>query len=397
MNTAGEPNSPRQDTICVVTAYPPGRKDLGGGGWVDRRILKALTAHNLNIELITVTGPSGHWTQDGYSGVSEGSIPLEMRNNRLGLLRIAATMMYSAEPYLAKKFTNCSGWSQAAQLLRSRVKGKPVLTSGWPSLLLAHAARIPVAAHIAHNVDSVIAAQHSPKALRILGEPARLRKKERTLLQRPKKVFTLSTTDAQRLHAWGITASTLPLPLSPHLAREKTHPRAVGFIGKASWPPNASALATLLGPVHDELTRLGVDVDYVLAGKGTERFSEHPRVSSAGWVHDETEFYARIGLAVVPRFGSSTGISIKMLEAAEYGVPAIVSDDVSRAVDVNGPWLTAADPRGIAAAIAQWRNGEVTIDTTSWVEQHAPLHTATMLANACLSESKKDDQLECPL
>jgi glycosyltransferase involved in cell wall biosynthesis len=371
--------------VCVVTPYPPGRKELGGGGWVDRRLLESLRASGTTVDLVTVTGPDGEWHEHGYHGVSAGSVPLEMRSDRAALARVALGMLVSTEPYLARKFTVFDGWSQAVELLRARAAGKPVLTSGWPSLLLARAAGVTVSAHIAHNVESVIADEHSPTALRLLGERVRLRRAERRLLRLPKRVFALSRTDAAVLRTWGAAAEPLPIPVIPQTESLIERPNTVGFIGKASWPPNASALRALLGPVHEELLRLGSDVQFVLAGRGTEEFAGHPRVISSGWVADEADFYARTGLVVVPRFGVSTGISVKMIEAAEFGVPALVPRALADAVDPDGPWLVADEPAAIAEGIAKWSCSGRGSDVRDWVSRNDPARTGAMLTSVLTS------------
>lgn len=371
--------------VCVVTAYPPGRKELGGGGWVDRRLLESLRANGTSVDLVTVTGPDGEWREQGYSGVSAGSVPLEMRSDRAALARVALGMLVSPEPYLARKFTVFGGWSRAVRLLRERAAGKPVLTSGWPALLLAHAAGVTVSAHIAHNVESAIADEHSPAALRLLGERARLRHAERRLLRTPRRVFALSRTDASVLRNWGAIAEPLPIPVVPQGESVSERPNTVGFIGKASWPPNAAALRALLGPVHEELERLGSDVRFVLAGRGTDEFAGHPRVVSGGWVADEADFYARVGLVVVPRFGVSTGISVKMIEAAEFGVPALVPRALADAVDPDGPWLVADEPTAIAEGIAKWSCSGRGSEARDWVLRNDPARTGAMLTSVLTS------------
>jgi glycosyltransferase involved in cell wall biosynthesis len=371
--------------ICVVTAYPPGRKELGGGGWVDRRLLESLRANGTAVDLVTVTGPEGEWDEHGYHGVSAGSVPLEMRSDRAALARVALGMVVSTQPYLARKFTAFDGWRQAVDLLRARAAGKPTLTSGWPALLLAHAAGVTVSAHIAHNVESVIAEEHSPTPLRLLGERSRLRRAERRLVRLPRRVFTLSRTDAVTLRSFGAAAEPLPIPVVPQAEPVSDRPNTVGFIGKASWPPNASALRALLGPVHEELTRLGSDVGFVLAGRGTEEFAGHPRVVSSGWVADEADFYARVGLVVVPRFGASTGISVKMIEAAEFGVPALVARALADAVDPDGPWLVADEPVAIAEGIAKWSCSGRDTDVRDWVRRNDPARTGAVLTSVLTS------------
>ena len=173
-------------------------------------------------------------------------------------------------------------------------------------------------------------------------------------------------------------------PLSPKRSAVE-RPNTIGFIGKASWPPNASALRALLGPVHEELERLGSDVRFVLAGRGTEEFAGHPRVISSGWIADEADFYASVGLVVVPRFGVSTGISVKMIEAAEFGVPALVPRALADAVDPDGPWLIADEPASIAETIAKWSCSGRDADVRDWVRRNDPGRTGAVLTSALVS------------
>ncbi|GAA4018484.1 hypothetical protein GCM10022247_47560 [Allokutzneria multivorans] len=356
--------------LCFVTTYPLGNRALGGSGWVDRRLLAVLSQEH-DVDVVCVTGDEGSWTEEGVPCHSAGSVPLEVRGDRARLLRVAAGMLTSPEPYLARKFTVFPGWRRAAALLRERAVGRQVITSGWPGLLLAEAAGVPVASHIAHNVEATIAAEHSPRPLRLLGETWRLPRAERRLLSLPDKVFALSRTDAYVLRGWGIGASHLPLPLLPQVISAEAE--AVGFIGKASWPPNERALAALVGPVRAELDRLGQDVPYVLAGNGTQSYAGHRNVTALGRVEEEADFYRAVGVVVVPRFGASTGISVKMLEAAEHGRPSVVPPQLAAAVDPDGPWLIADGPAETASVIAEWRSGGTTlstVDVTAWLTRH---------------------------
>lgn len=354
--------------ICFVTTYPLDRHDLGGSGWIDRRLLDALTSVTTDVDVVCVTGPPGRRREMGLTVTSAGDVPLEMRENRAGLLRIGLAMMVSAEPYMSRKFTASRGWGDAADLLGRRAAGRLLITSGWPGLLLADAAGVPVDVHIAHNEEAAVARQHSPAPLRLLREPARMRRTERRLLASVDRVLTLSRRDAVALCDAGIPASPLPLPVVSRDAGSVGGRNAVGFIGKAAWPPNARALDQLLGPVHEGLSRIGADVPFVLAGVGTERFRGHPRVAAAGRVDDEADFYRQVGLVAVPRFGASTGVSVKMLEAAEYGVGSVVPSELAEAIDPDGPWLVADDVDQMVEQIRKWvaapAGGD---DATSWV------------------------------
>ena len=333
-----------------------------------------------DLEVVCVTGSEGSWAERvgeyEVTARAAGAVPLELRGDRRALARIAAGMLVSPEPYLARKFSVFPGWRKAVALLRERAARRRVVTSGWPGLVLAAAAGVPVAAHVAHNVESTIAVEHSPRALRMLGEIPRLRRMERRLLGIPAHVFALSRSDAADLGG-----AALPVPLSC-TATGASVGRTVGFIGKASWPPNERALQVLLGPVHERLSAMAVDVDFVLAGKGTEQFAEHPRVVAAGPVVDVADFYARVGVAVVPRFGASTGVSVKVLEAAEFGVPSVLPRSLAEAIDPDGPWLVAESVDEVAEAIRRWRQGEQVPDAAEWARKQDGTRAATLLGNA---------------
>ncbi len=369
--------------VCYVTTYAPDREELGGSGWVDRRLIAALVSMSNDIELVSVTGSACRRTVLGVPLEAAGEVPLEIRGDRMKMLRVVSGMLRSAEPYLASKFTVFPGWVDAVELLRSRSIGRQLIVSGWPGLVLADAAGLTVDVFIAHNIETAIASAHAPLPLRALGEKRRLGKMENRLLRSARKIFTLSRTDSEALYFDGIDAPYLPLPLSSRISRESAISPivtpAVGFIGKVGWPPNRIALDALLGPVHDELSRIGVEVDFVLAGRGTEAHRNHPRVARAGPISDVSDFYAQIGLAAIARFGESTGISIKMLEAAEYGVPSVVAPPLAEAVDPAGPWLVADDAAGVASAIGHWSSGRETLDTMQWVSSQDESTTASAL------------------
>jgi len=367
-------------SICFVTTYPLDRHELGGSGWVDRRLVSLLHKTFGDVEVVSVTGPVGSFTELGVTTRSAGSVPLEIRGDKAKLLRVAASMLVSPQPYLARKFTAFPGWGKAAALLRQRAADRKVITSGWPGLVLAEAAGIKVHGHVAHNVESTIAVEHSPGPLKLLGETWRLPRAEHRLLGIPGQVFALSHSDAATLRGWGIQAQPLPMPLQPK--QNGSSSRAVGFIGKASWPPNERALEALLGPVHQELVALGVTPEYVLAGSGTERYAGRHGVTALGRVSEESEFYHRVGLVVVPRFRASTGISVKMLEAAEYGVASVVPPQLADAVDPNGPWLVAADPASTAQVVRLWLDGKIEKDVSAWANARDGERTAAALRPA---------------
>lgn len=351
---------------------------------MDRRVLAVLAELVDDLEIVCVTGDPGSWSECGVTARCAGGTPLQIRRKPAALARVAFGMVLTPQPYLARKFTAFRGWHRAVALLTARAAGRLVITSGWPALLLADAAGVPVAIHLAHNVESDIAAEHAPRALRLLNEHGRLWRMEARLLQRPRNLYALSARDAAKLETAGLPARVLPVPLQPK-ANGVTKPAAVGFIGKASWPPNKRALSTLLGPVHEQLSALGAgvaDVSYVLAGLGTETYATHPRVTASGPVRDLADFYRQIGLVIVPRYGPSTGISVKVLEAAEHGVVSVLPPALAEAIDPEGPWLLADDPDRTAAAIVRWRGGQAVPDVLGWARRRSHRRAADLLTGA---------------
>lgn len=369
--------------ICLVTPYPPGRAHLGGGGWIDRRLREALVDEGADVAVVSVTGPDGRWEEGGIPGRSAGDVPLEVRGDRRRLARIVAAMLRGRDPYLEAKFTAFPGWAAAVEALREEADGRRLVTSGWPPLVLAHHAGLAPDVHIAHNVETLIAAGHAPRPLRLLGERSRLERRERDLLAGARSVVTLSRTDADRLGRWSVPATPLPLPLRPVADGSVSRPRSIGFIGKAGWPPNAEALDVLLGPVHEALVARGVTVDVVLGGAGTEVHRDHPWVRRSGPVEDLDAFYDEVGLVVVPRLGESTGVSVKVLEAAEHGVPVVVPASLAAAIDPDGPWEVADEPEDLAEAIARWAASDgAGAATAAWAARQRPQATAEAVFSA---------------
>ena len=338
--------------ICYISSYPPAQRELGGGGWTDRRLLSALREGGHDVEVVTVTGPPGAGEAEGFPARSAGDVPLQVRNDRTLLARVFARMLTSGEPYLSAKFTAFPGWKDAVALLRDAAKERQVITNGWPALLLSAAANVTVDMHVAQNVESLIAREHAPLALKVLREEQRLSQLEMALLSRPRVLTAISHADVDTLTSWGLAARFIPLPL--HGRRREAVPRTIGFIGKASWPPNAATLRVLLGPVREQLERRSGCPPIHLAGNGTEAFANVESVVQTGWVDDESAFLADVGLMVVPRFGVTTGVSIKLLEASEHDVQCITSHDVGRASASRPPWLLADDPAAVAGAIEDY-------------------------------------------
>lgn len=326
--------------LLFVTTYDPGNQSSGGAAWVDSAILAALTDTSVEAFCVCEDSPDG--------------VPLEIRGSRSAQVRTLFRIVSRCEPYQAAKFRFANGWKTRLDELRRaadqvRNSGGRVVTSQWPALLLARDAGVPVDIHIAHNVDTIIARRYDPPALKALRNADRMSRAEVDLLGHPASIFALSRTDAERIRAMGHRCEHLSL--APPLARKTTAvggkpgSRAIGFIGKMTWPPNVSAFESLLSIVAKVNRRLEEKDRYsvVLAGRGSENFSSHGSVTALGQVSDIDDFYSKIDLVVVPRTGETTGVSIKLLEAVTKGVIAVAPGDLIADAGLRDGVLAAND------------------------------------------------------
>ncbi|WP_293780250.1 glycosyltransferase family 4 protein [uncultured Aeromicrobium sp.] len=340
-------NVPRTRTIdsevVYVTTYDPSLMHLGGAAWIDQRMLNQLTAFTFVV------------CKD-----QDGAVPLEIRNDRIAVVRTLLRMSLLREPYIAAKFRWSSAWQRRAQDLRAVAQsGALIITSQWPALLLAHDAGVRPALHIAHNVDYRLAEEHDPRLFHLLGNADRTRRWELDLLALPKKLATLSVSDAELLRQHDLPAEHLQIAPDPVTPDSPPSRRGrVGFLGKASWPPNEEALRLLIDEVMPAVRAdLDSPPELLVAGRGMERFAGDG-VVSIGQVHSLDEFYDQVDLIAVPRLGVTSGVSVKMLEAVEQGIPVIAPAQLIADAGLRRGAAAADTAPQMAQAIVAFYRGE---------------------------------------
>lgn len=328
--------------VLLVTTYPMHLESLGGGGWVDRRILQQIDAAGRSAASFAVAtleaGPA--------------AVPLEIRQDRRALTRTVLRMGVRGEPYGVAKFSHSPAWRRRAQRLLEAAHGRTVIASQFPSLLLCRTAGVVPDAYVAHNVEHVLAEQHNPRVLeRVWSDSRRLAHVEQEALSGVPVVAALSRDDVTRLQEWHRDVRHLPLLQQPGAARVR--PPTIGFLGKVSWPPNAAALSVLIDDVLPRLRAvLGAHTPPLLvAGRGSDSLPPQDGVELRGEVDDLADFYGEVGVVVVPRLGVSTGISVKVLEALEHGVSVVAPRALARAAGVEDLVVPGDDPSEIATAL----------------------------------------------
>lgn len=331
--------------LAYVTTYSPSEESLGGASWVDRSIVGAL-AQKYDLDVLVLANRGG----------TDGKVRLEVRRNLTGAVRTFSRMLRRSEPYFSAKFRSDTNWRDqvAAVKAHARRPGVVVVTSQLPALLAVVEAGVVPALHIAHNVDTVLAKEHDPLLFRILNNAEKMQDLERRILATPSHVAALSTRDSSRLRSWGIQARHWPLSNAAPIRRSKTG--RIGFLGKATWPPNIAAIEFLLDDVmplvREKMGRKAPLV--VLAGRGTSRWSGRPGVTAVGEVVSAKEFYSSVDLVSVPRMGEATGVSVKMLEAVSVGVPVIVPPELASDAGLRGGFFGASTAGETAEKIIEY-------------------------------------------
>ena len=330
----------RGKRILYATTYAPSHMALGGAAWVDQRVLARLRQDH-SVAVFPITGSPLN------------PVPLEVRNSGRSSAATVRRMLTTREPYQVAKFRWSPAWVRRLSDLREALKSADLLvTSQWPALLAARDAQLIPNAHLAHNVDYLLASMYDPRLFRFFHNAERTRREEVRALSRARKTFTLSSADAALLARDGVTATAIGL-LEDVPARRPVAGRRVGFIGKQSWPPNREALNALrqrvLPSVRKALNTKGVEL--VVAGRGCESLAGEPNVTVLGEVKNVADFYRQVDVVVVPRLGRSTGISVKMLEALEHGIPAVAPARLAEDAGCAAHVLCADTEEEMAAAI----------------------------------------------
>ncbi|MDT2007288.1 glycosyltransferase family 4 protein [Rhodococcus opacus] len=224
-----------------------------------------------------------------------------------------------------------------------------------PALLAARLAGIDIDAHIAHNVDAVLAKRYDPRFFRLINNPRRTARVEIEATLCADQVWGLSHSDVGSIADWGVEVHHLSLATGIGLPANERR-GLIGFLGKGTWPPNYSAIEEMIGEVLPLVqSALGEAAPtFVIGGRGTERWQGIPGVKVAGPVASAANFYRSVDLVAVPRLGESTGISVKMLEAISNGVPVIVPTALASDAGLKNGFVAGDSSTEIAEQIVNY-------------------------------------------
>ena len=232
-----------------------------------------------------------------------------------------------------------------------------------------------------HNAEYVMWQRHAAleprRALRAMVrfEAGRVRRYERSILERFDTVFVVSEPDRRALLELGeVPEDVRVLPNVPDLElaeRPRLEPApdpVLLFFATLSWPPNAEGLTRFVAEGMPRLLERVPGARLVVAGSGASdaliRLAHRARgVEYAGPVDDDERLYRRARCFVDVAVGGS-GSRVKVLNALARGLPVVTTAEGAEGLDVvAGEHLLVADrPEDMAVPSAR-----VLTDDALWI------------------------------
>lgn len=223
-----------------------------------------------------------------------------------------------------------------------------------------------------HNAEYMMWQRHAalePRRARraiVRFEAGRVRRYERSILERFDTVFVVSEPDRRALLELGEAPDDvriLPNVPDPALAERPPLDPAPDpgllFFATLSWPPNAEGLTRFIAEGLPPLLERVPKARLVVAGSGAPetliRLVHRARgVEYAGPVDDDERLYRRARCLVDVAVGGS-GSRVKVLNALARGLPVVTTTDGTEGLDVvGGEHLLVADrPEAMAGPVAR--------------------------------------------
>lgn len=214
----------------------------------------------------------------------------------------------------------------------------------------------------AHNLESSYRHLMADSGL---GSRGSLESFERRVIELASESWMVSETDVAgaRALAPGSTVKYVPNVVDVSSIQPTSYPsgtKRVLFVGNFEWEPNREAVRYLVGKVLPLLWNELPEARLRVVGRGLdERLSDDPRVEKLGFVPDLAGAYSAADCVAVPLL-TSGGSPLKFIEALAYGVPVVATSAAAGGLEAEGGvhYLEAADPSGLAAAIATALRGD---------------------------------------
>lgn len=338
--------------ILFLTPRP--LEDPRSGGTIKSSALLSFLEREHEVDVAAFRQPEeGPWTRTNGETVT---VPIERGRTRLNLAR-----SYAAGVPLSIQRNRSRDMRSAVEELVADRRPDVAFVDGWlmaqdvpddfPGVRLLHE----------HNAEYVMWQRHAalePRRGRramVRFEAGRVRRYERSILERFDTVFVVSEPDRRALLELGEAPEdvrVLPNVPDPALARRPPLDPAPDpvllFFATLSWPPNAEGLTRFIAEGMPRLLERLPKARLVVAGSGASdaliRLAHRARgVEYAGPVDDDERLYGRARCFVDVAVGGS-GSRVKVLNALSRGLPVVTTAEGAEGLDVvAGEHLLVAD------------------------------------------------------
>ena len=295
------------------------------------------------------------------------TVPIERGRSSLNLAR-----SYAAGVPLSIQRNRSGEMRERVERLLGEREHDAVFVDGWLMAQYVPAGYRGARLLHEHNAEYVMWQRHSTfetgraRRTMIRFEAGRVRRYERSILDRFDTVFVVSDADRRALLELGEVPEDvriLPNVPDPRLAeRPLIDPRpepALLFFATLSWPPNAEGLTRFIAEGMPNLLDRVPRARLIVAGSGASetliRLVRRARgVEYAGPVEDDERLYRRARCFVDVAVGGS-GSRVKILNALARGLPVVTSIDGAEGLEVvAGRHLLVGDgSEAMASAVAR--------------------------------------------
>jgi len=284
-------------------------------------------------------------------------------NSRIRPLHLLSNLLFSTEPYIAKRF-NIKAFREAlASLLRDESFDIIQLEGPYPAQyldLIRKNSKAKISLR-AHNVEHLIwerkaSNESSPiKRWYLQNMARRLKRYELTVAHETDALIPISDTDADYFREQGFHKPVLTIPaglcMENYQQTELPAEPSIFFIGALDWLPNQEGLNWFLRYVFDLLLSEIPDLRFHVAGRNAPSYYEkklkHPNITYHGEVENAHKFIQSYQLMVAPLL-SGSGIRVKILEAMALGRPVLTtSAGIEGIPAVNHKHIIVEDDPGL--------------------------------------------------
>jgi len=335
--------------IIHITSKPP-YPSIDGGCYASARLLTDLLELNIDIKHYTISTEKHPFEKEAYpeylrTKISPENVQLKTNVNAFGFVK----SWLSGSSYNLDRFKSSTWSNKILEEFRSSNDNFLVIDGLYgatflPELKDKESSRVFIRAH---NIEHEIWQGHKENCknpfkkalLNILYK--RLKTQEIQLLQKCKRVLTISSEDETVLAKHDIAFTSIPVSIPTQEELCDYNVSDLFHVGNMNWKPNQEAVEELVD-IHQSLIAEIPDLTLHLYGSGVEKLElgNSIMVKRHGFVENVADIFTKSGVLISP-IRSGSGIRIKLLEALSFGVPVVTTSIGAAGINTESGLLIA--------------------------------------------------------